>query len=210
MCERDGARARPDPRRIFHRTGDFRSQGRTCQVKAAGLSEETATAGANLDTVVDGLASKFAEGTDYFQVLVDVFRDEMRSEKSKHLKFFYMIVPPLTRNWVEHVMSWKDKMSKRGKEASFTDDGFAIGLAYVLRLLDQDREFDSLHWFESVARKFEKDADKLRHTMGDRKKKEDNEVQTLQLTQRRLQHMQIEFDLLYYSFSGSRIFFRDH
>ena len=31
------------------------------------------------------------------------------------------------------------------------------GLAYILKLLDQYHEFDSLHWFQSVADKYRKE-----------------------------------------------------
>jgi WASH complex subunit 7 len=39
----------------------------------------------------------------------------------------------------------------------FTDDGFALGLAYILRILDQDAALESLHWFPSVTTKFSND-----------------------------------------------------
>ena len=106
------------------------------------------------------------------QVLVDVFKQVMETEMAKHgggadadatddtatggekkgglaarqspLSNFHMIVPGLTINFVETIRASKDRMVKtaRGKEAYFTDDGFALGVAYVLailRLTDQAR-----------------------------------------------------------------------
>ena len=32
-----------------------------------------------------------------------------------------------------------------------------IGLAYILKLLDQYAQFDALHWFQSVRQKYERD-----------------------------------------------------
>lgn len=42
-------------------------------------------------------------------------------------------------------------MKKGREEGSFTNDGFAIGVAYILKLLDQNKEFDSLNWFKSTS-----------------------------------------------------------
>ena len=55
-------------------------------------------------------------------------------------------------------MSCKEKVNKKNKVgASFTDDGFVMGLAYILKLLDQYKEFDSLHWFQSVREKYQRE-----------------------------------------------------
>ena len=50
----------------------------------------------------------------------------------------------------------KEKINKKNSiGAAFTDDGFAMGIAYILRLLNQYHDFDSLHWFQSVREKFQ-------------------------------------------------------
>jgi hypothetical protein len=64
-------------------------------VSVEGLSEETRTASRCLDAAVANLSKNFAEGTEYFKLLVDVFAPEFRGDKHKHLRNFYMIVPPL-------------------------------------------------------------------------------------------------------------------
>ena len=62
------------------------------------------------------------------QLLVKVFNQQFDDQKQIHLKKFFVIVPPLTVNYVEHIISAKEKMSKKNKDgAAFTDDGFAMG-----------------------------------------------------------------------------------
>ena len=45
-----------------------------------------------------------------------------------------------------------------GKEVYFTDDGFAMGVAYCLAILKQTRKFEALHWTDTVRAKVAADA----------------------------------------------------
>eukprot|EP01027_Heterolobosea_sp_BB2_P021106 GEZU01030217.1.p2 GENE.GEZU01030217.1~~GEZU01030217.1.p2 ORF type:complete len:420 (-),score=204.15 GEZU01030217.1:32-1207(-) len=186
-------------------------------VRSDNLSEETAGAAKNLDSVITNLNQKFAEGSDYFKILEQVFTAEMQKEQNKHLKNFYIIVPPLTMSFVEYMMISKDKMIKKGKEASFSDDGFALGLAFILKILSQNSQFDSLHWFESVRDHYREEyirvEAEMRKIAGKSKlagkKDAADEIQTMKLTLNRFESYLREFELLFFSFSGSRVFFRD-
>ncbi|KAH3848651.1 hypothetical protein DPMN_091031 [Dreissena polymorpha] len=75
-----------------------------------------------------------------------------------HLRNFFVILPPLTVKYIEHSISCKEKMNRKNKVgAAFNDDGFAMGLAYILKLLDQYHDFDSLHWFQAVREHYGKE-----------------------------------------------------
>ncbi|KAK7791494.1 hypothetical protein R5R35_008848 [Gryllus longicercus] len=174
-----------------------------------GLSITCQEAARRLDQVISNLTRNFAEGTEYFKLLVDVFAPVFRDPKNMHLRNFYMIVPPLTINFVEHSITCKEKMSKKNKMgAAFTDDGFAMGIAYILKLLDQYTEFDSLHWFQSVRDKYNKDKLALTKQKSVASRDDEKLQQTMTLTARRLDMYLQEFDLLYYSLSSARIFFQ--
>ncbi|XP_051918259.1 WASH complex subunit 4 [Hippocampus zosterae] len=179
-------------------------------VKEEGLSEETQRAAGVLDSVLGDLTSNSAEGTEYFKMLVEVFAPEFRRAKNMHLRNFYMIVPPLTVNFVEHSISCKEKLNKKNKTgAAFTDDGFAMGVAYILKLLDQYLEFDSLHWFQSVRDKYKKEMNAVVKEQHLHSASQDQKLlQTMNLTQKRLDLYLQEFELLHFSLSSARIFFR--
>jgi len=128
-----------------------------------GLSNLTASSAKALDRVLDDLAHNLSEGSDYFKLLVDVFQPFFRDPRHSHLRYFYLIIPPLTVNYAEHIVTCKEKLSKMNKSVKqegssiFTDDGLAMGLAYCLSVLDQWKDFDSLQWFSSVKDHFEKE-----------------------------------------------------
>ncbi|XP_032078057.1 WASH complex subunit 4 [Thamnophis elegans] len=179
-------------------------------VKEEDLSEETQQAARQLDSVLSDLTCSSAEGTEYFKMLVDVFAPEFRSLKNMHLRNFYIIVPPLALNFIEHSISCKEKLNKKNKVgAAFTDDGFAMGVAYILKLLDQYQEFDSLHWFQSVREKYVKEIRALAKQQNVQSASQDEKLlQTMNLTHKRLEVCLQEFELLYFSLSSARIFFR--
>jgi len=129
------------------------------------------------------------------------------------MRLFYVIVPPLTINFVEHIVSCKQKLNKKNRqdEATFTDDGLAMGIAYCLSALDQWKDFDTLHWFTSVQTHFEHQRRASSEASGVTSQKgqeADKLQQTLSLTLHRLDAHKQEFDLLFYSMNSARIFFR--
>ncbi|XP_059050047.1 WASH complex subunit 4 [Achroia grisella] len=170
------------------------------------LGPRTINASENLDHNINGLISNFIQGTEYFKLLVDVFAPVFRNPKNVHLRNFYIIVPPLTLNFIEHMILSKDKMTKKNKiGAAFTDDGFAMGVAYILKLLDQGSNFESLHWFDSVWKHIQYE----RNLVEDQKNKGSLQLQqALALTEKKLNTIEQEFKLLYYSLTSARIFFR--
>jgi WASH complex subunit 7 len=144
------------------------------------------------------------------QLLVTAFAPFFQNPKNAHLKNFFLIIPPLTLNFIEHLLSAKDKISKKNKDGAghFTDDGFAMGIAYILKLLNQTSNFNSLHWFKSIRAKYIYDKEKLIQQTQTADKNDEKLQQTLLLTDRRITAFQQEFDLLYYNLSSAKIFFQ--
>ncbi|XP_046740754.1 WASH complex subunit 4 [Diprion similis] len=166
----------------------------------------TQAAGKRLDDDIANLVQSFTEGTQYFRLLVDVFASAFRDTKNIHLQQFYAIIPPLTLSYVDNALANKEKMSKKNKTgAAFTDDGFAMGVAYINALLDQNTEIDGLQWFKTVEEQMtlERIAAQHKDDCGDEKLQ-----QTRALTLKRLVERNAEFQLLYYSLSGARVFFK--
>jgi WASH complex subunit 7 len=78
----------------------------------ADLSPDTVEAAKNLDAVIGNLCKNFSDSVDYFKILVDVFRNELSTNKNTHLANFYMIIPALTVNFVEQILQSKVRRSK--------------------------------------------------------------------------------------------------
>jgi WASH complex subunit 7 len=175
--------------------------------RKANLPAETVSASKHLDDVISNLVKNFTEGTEYFKILVDVFSNEFRGKQNLHLKNFYVMVPPLTLSFVEHIKNLKDNLTKKSKfNASFTDDGFVMGVAYILKLLDQYRDFDSLHWFDAVRESFYTERTDVINKS--RNSTEENVKKALNASMKRIESDHLEFDLLNYSLRSARIFFR--
>ena len=198
--------------------------------------------------IVKNLTGKFAEGSDYFKLLEKVFRNELtKDETHTHLANFYVMIPALTLSFVDSMRIAKEKMTRSASssaaaDAYYTQDGFTLGCAFILKVLNLNEKFDSLHWFESVSQYYTREMLKVKTQMnaeetkvdsakklatgpqaaqkgkdanpsatlsGFEKQQQSEEVQTLNLTLDKIRDHKREFELLFMSFSGSRVFFRD-
>uniref|UniRef100_A0A182VQE0 Uncharacterized protein n=1 Tax=Anopheles minimus TaxID=112268 RepID=A0A182VQE0_9DIPT len=137
-----------------------------------------------------------------------------------HLELFYLIIPPLTISYVEAMLKAKETIAKKDRHGTFlpTDDGFVMGLSYLLTLLNQTAAFNSLHWFKEVHTKYAKEMAKLNQQTATGagnplqtasvEPTDEKMLPTVSLTRKRLNAMQHEFELLQYNLSSSKIFFK--
>lgn len=146
----------------------------------------------------------------FLQLLVDTFAPFFQNPKNTHLKNFFIIVPPLTINFIEHILMSKDKLNKKDKNgALFTDDGFAMGLIYILKLVDQTSDYKSLNWYKAIKEKIQNETNKIEEARKQTGSANDEKLsQTLLLTEKRLSLFQMEFELLFYNLSSAKIFFQ--
>lgn len=116
----------------------------------------------------------------------------MRDPKNVHLRWFYLAVPSLTILFVDRIVQSKENKHKT-RDANdwhvFTDDGFAMGLAYVLMILNQVDAFYALDWFGSVRGKYATEMAELQLKLGQLTTSYEDEKlrQTLLLTHKRIQ-----------------------
>jgi len=175
----------------------------------SGLQPSTVQAARQVDEILGTLKGHLAEGADYFGLLERVFAEEVQKEHNQHLKNFFVIIPPLTLSFVDHMLAAKDRASQKGKEAfAFTDDGFALGVAFVLKLLRQYADFDSLHWFASVEDHYRAHLEELAADQK-RGRRDPPAAPTLRLTRARVEAAMREFELLFYAFRSCRVFFAE-
>ncbi|KAK9842285.1 hypothetical protein WJX81_004630 [Elliptochloris bilobata] len=122
---------------------------------ALGLA--AAVAAAELDAAAAELCGPAAEGPDYFAVLARVCRQGLAGPSQAHLSSLFAAAPALSLDAVEAALLGKEALAARrtgAPEAGFTDDGFALGLTFLLKVLRQEADFDALHWLRSAAGHF--------------------------------------------------------
>ena len=225
------------------RAAEVEAGGRSEAVPTpAGLSAQTLEAAAQLDAVLANLSAAFAEGSDYFKMLVNVFQHSLLAPGGagagagaggsgsgaptggdSHLRNFFLIVPALTLSFIDNLRTSKDRMEKcvKGAECSFTDDGFAMGCAYILAILKQDRAFDSLHWWDSIRSYHRSElvsymkeeaalaaAAKAGGKAAAGAKGDADRREELEFKKRRILMAEVESDALFYAFSCSRLLFK--
>ena len=153
--------------------------------------------------LVDELAEKDSNTFTFsgLQIFANVFNENiLESEECKHLELFYLLVPSLMIVFISNIMQIKNTLNTKSMvKGYFRDDGFALGVAYFLKVVRQTEKFAGLNWFESVIQKYTKDMN----------------IQSSDLTSeqnmmiKRAEECKKEFKELMYSFVAARQYFRD-
>lgn len=115
-----------------------------------------------LDTIVDLLRENFGKDSDFLRTLVSKYLGKFNDEKFEHLTNFYHLVPPLTLNYIQSLLVAKEKLLKKNFKGGYiSDDGFIIGLAFIVEILDQKSELRGIHWFNEVQKGLREEVEEL-------------------------------------------------
>ena len=144
-----------------------------------------------------------------------------KNETMAPLKNFYTLIPAVTTCQINHVVIGRNKLKQNNnKEAFISDDGFALGVAFLLKIFGIDGDFKGLNWFESIQIKLEKDMEiivKKQERMAAYKKEfananayeedDDKDEEALSLKQKEAELQ--EYTMLSYQLSASAILFKE-
>jgi WASH complex subunit 7 len=75
-----------------------------------GIRGETMEAIKIFDLCIKNLFKQSDDAGDYLRMIVNNFEGITEQENTKHLKLFYLIIPPLTISFIEHIQKGKEKL----------------------------------------------------------------------------------------------------
>nr|CCC95212.1 unnamed protein product [Trypanosoma congolense IL3000] len=171
-----------------------------------------------VDGVIGNMREKLSGGSAYFRMLLEAVSKRLKGAvKYTHLKNFYLIVPPICVLHVEMMIREKEQLVKKNKDGLFTDDGFALGCSFLLKLFGVWGLFDSLHWFENIRKHYGSRLQEVRegiekHEQRAKTQKKgtitwDEEVNNMHLTSMMLECALGEYTTLEEAFVSSKVFF---
>jgi len=177
-----------------------------------GLKGETLESCKMFDMAVRLLFKQAQDATDFLRILVKNFDGVFEGAECAHLKLFHILIPTVTLNFVDHVHRGKEKISKKNnKDAFISDDGFALGIAYLLKILDQIEQFIALNWFQHMKEKFDRDIKTLtqRNERLGLAPSNDADQTEDQMSYNRLRSLSKEFEMLNFCVNASQILFKE-
>ena len=142
---------------------------------------------------------------NYLEILVSSFGDTLSSAKIPEMEMFSFLLPPLTISFIDNAINARDNLMKKNKNeenAYFSDDGFMVGLCYLLKIFSCDKKFESLNWFPSVINYY-----KMKQNQKQRKDKNSYGVNTL--NERQINSYKEQFELLFYIYTSATILFTE-
>eukprot|EP00792_Barthelona_sp_PAP020_P005974 TRINITY_DN2867_c0_g1_i1.p1 TRINITY_DN2867_c0_g1~~TRINITY_DN2867_c0_g1_i1.p1 ORF type:complete len:1158 (-),score=297.25 TRINITY_DN2867_c0_g1_i1:42-3488(-) len=125
------------------------------------LPQDTIQAVENLQELLVSLQETFTDSKDFLQIIVEGTGQTLANEQHKHLQYFYIFVPALLISHINFMNDETQKLmgtskvvvsnSKRNiTKGVITEDGFALGIAFLLRSLGLTEKFEGLHFFQAI------------------------------------------------------------
>ncbi|XP_019055712.1 PREDICTED: WASH complex subunit SWIP-like isoform X2 [Nelumbo nucifera] len=117
-----------------------------------GFMDETVTAGRIVDVTLES-KYRIKDHLNCFSSLFTVFSKEIQSSKNIPFKDFHLIVPALVISLVDSRANCKDKLLRRSRDRGnqiVMDDGFIMGVAFLLKVTMQEKSFDQMYWFTGM------------------------------------------------------------
>ena len=142
---------------------------------------------------------------NYLEILVSSFGDTLSSLKIPEMEMFSFLLPPLTISFIDNAINARDNLMKKNKSeesAYFSDDGFMVGVCYLLKIFSCDKKFESLNWFPSVINYY-----KMKQNQKQKKDKNSFGVNTL--NERQINSYKEQFELLFYTYTSATILFTE-
>ena len=147
---------------------------------------------------------------NYLSILVTNFGDLLSYEKIPDVSLFSFLFPALTITFVEKNIVAKENLLKKNKndeEAFFSDDGFIMGLCYLLKVYHIDKLFESLNWFNSVIEKYKNEKKEYEDRKNNMKKKDDNVK--FNISEKRINTFLEQFEMFYFTYSSATVLFNE-
>ena len=142
---------------------------------------------------------------NYLEILVTSFGDTLSSSKIPEIEMFSYLIPPITITFIDNAINAKDNLLKKNKTeegAYFSNDGFMVGICYLLKIFDCDKKFESLNWFPSVINYYtEKQIQK--------QKKDKNSFGVDILNERQINSYKDQFEMQFYTYTSATILFTE-
>ena len=139
---------------------------------------------------------------NYMSTLITIFDSFLNEESLEELKQFYLICPSITINYIENIIVSNEKVvQKKIKDAYFCNDGFILGLTFLLKVFKQEQAFDGIHWFKSALERMEVKKTPLKIREGGYDES---------MSKRKLDTYKTEIELLQFAYTSSVVLFNDY
>ncbi len=129
-----------------------------------------------------------------------------------------MLIPSLTLNYVQSLLVAKEKLLKKSSKGGYiSDDGFIIGLTFLIEILEQRDSVREIHWFSEVKVKIKEEVKSLEEKIvqlseGIASKEniyKDDESIEVGLYLRQKKGFLDEFELLENGYKAAQVLFKD-